>query len=97
VAARSLPGRGITKPADLVGNRLRRAPGTIVKIRFPSFVGLAGLDPRRVTGLPDVQPTVSADGVGPVVSAYAEFELIVSLTVPADPANVPAPIAGVAW
>jgi NitT/TauT family transport system substrate-binding protein len=54
---------GITGPKDLEGKRVGSIPADVVKLLFPTYAGLAGVDPSKVTfvnGTPQTLPVLLA-------------------------------------
>jgi NitT/TauT family transport system substrate-binding protein len=79
----TLEGKGIATPKDLEGKRLADAPGSVVKLLFPTYARMAGIDASKVTwvnGQPQtlIQTLASdqVDGIGQFVVGQPTIEAV---------------------
>jgi NitT/TauT family transport system substrate-binding protein len=69
----TLPGSGITRPADLEGHKLGAATGGVNQLLFPAYAKHAGIDPAKVTWVnaqPAQLPTLLASGRVDALSTF---------------------------
>jgi NitT/TauT family transport system substrate-binding protein len=69
----SLEGNGITSPKDLEGKKIADAPGSVIKMLFPTYAKLAGIDEKKVSWVNAAPPTLPATLASGSVDAIGQF------------------------
>jgi NitT/TauT family transport system substrate-binding protein len=73
VAVMALDGKGITTPKDLEGKTIADAPGSVIKMLFPTYARLAGVNDTTVKWVTAPPPTLPGTLASGGVDAIGQF------------------------